>query len=296
MRSAAVLIITFLLSAMMSSTGIWAESPDEIWKSVMEKWEDTDNLTCDLFAYVNDQRILKKADGTKKTEKSYVGIYALKYTFKKPNKLLMEFSSFKDTKKGKDLISKIASDNPGLIIVFGYLNTEGVYAKFPPQKEDTMGLNVHIKNNIFQAPSDFITMESVDLSLVHTLGDLIKLRYHYFDDGTVTVKKGKYVRKTDFDIVDGKGAYKETESKKEAYVLTFVPDDPAENNDITKEFIMIDPELYFPVQAEVYRGDDMIYCLRTENVKLNPGITDEPWKKFYKGAKIVKTQSYKVPK
>ncbi|MEW5946933.1 MAG: hypothetical protein AB1742_12125 [bacterium] len=294
MRGARFLSLACVVSAALNFAACCAESPREIWNSVMRKWEETGDLTCDLFAYINDLPVMKKIDGTRtEREESYVGVYDLRYTFRKPHSILMEFTRFKDTRK--DMISKVASENPGLTVAFGYLNRDEVYAKFPPVLDNPV-LNKHIEKTIYHAPGDFITMKSVDLSLVHTLGDLIRLRYHYFEDGTVTVEKRKYAKKTSFYVEDGRGAYREQESAGKAYVLTFIPDDPSKNNGITREMIMIDPDLRFPVQAEVYRGDTMIYCLRTENVKLNPGITDALWRKFYEGATIVETHTHSIPK
>ncbi|MEW5947575.1 MAG: hypothetical protein AB1742_15405 [bacterium] len=276
-----------------------AQSPGEVWKNMEKGWNEARDVEGVIAVFIYYPKELQKHFPESKEElEANVGgwkHHKLKYTWKKPGKIHIEFIFGKNL--GVDIISKLVENNPGTRLAFGHLDTKNIYARFPPSRsKETLMIDKQIEKKIFyvRAGVEKYSSALLELSFSGTLLDLLRSKRRYFDParGTVEMTKGKLKWKKNFRVKNDKVLYDEEPAPGEYLVITMNPVDPKKNRMIGREIMYVGADDNVPAQHEVYYNDTIVACMTIEDVKLNTGVSDELWEKFYEGAEIAEQKKH----
>jgi len=214
----------------------------------------------------------------------------IKYTWKSPGKIHIEFVLARNM--GKDMVAKILEKGPGTRMVYGYkpkpkMPEDNIYVKLAPSGDPTLDKSIERTIYIIKPESEKYSSGLLRLDYSGTLLDLLAKRENYFRTGTVEMKVGKLKYKKDFRVANGEAMFKEASAPGDYYIITMKPNNIDANRGIEKEVMYINKETLVPAQLEIYHEGKIVACLTVTDVKIDQGVSDELWGKFFKGAVIV---------
>ncbi|MEW6203315.1 MAG: hypothetical protein AB1546_15155 [bacterium] len=277
-----------LLTALLAGEA-GAISPKEVWDKMRTQWKNAEDIEAAIGVFTNYPNSLQKYFPESKEEfanmEEYWRYQVIKYIWKKPGAIHVTFVLGRHM--GTDMVAKFLEKGYGTRLVFGFRDKEYLYAKFPPTDDPT--INRSIERTIYTIKPDTQKYASGVLRLDYsgTLLDLLAEREPYFKTGKVAMTEGKLKYKKDFSVMKGKVQYSEASAPGDYYIITMKPASVEKNRGIEREVMYISKGNFVPAQLEIYHNNTIVACLTVTDVKTNAGITDELWKKFYKGANIM---------
>ncbi len=267
-------------------------------KTAKEVWADTDKTLdqmsdiqglVSVFTYYppSIRQYFPDLDVELKDNKVGWRYQIFQYTWKKPRLIHIEFKYARNI--GKDIVGKMLESKPGTRLVFGYKDTENIYAKFPPTGDKS--IDKQIDRQIFFIPfntKEYAAAIMSGLNFSGTIAGIMDTRKHYFTDGKVAVAESKSrPMKIDFKF-DTAPQFTRKDVKGDYYVLTLTPNNMAKNQGIEKEIVYINKKTDLPEQIEVYHKGILCACFMIDDVKFNQKLDTSLWDSFYKNAHIIK--------